>query len=288
MAIEIAPEDIKPPESRNVRHTQRTLLRLGAWGGATAIALATLAITTQTEGGSERIQALIARATSFDPTTFKVDIAKAEAPPRVVGINQDTVRLEAQLRVLTADRDRLAARLATIEHNLDDMTGSIKKQAAALPPKSPAPAVIAPLAMPVATEPASWPGSTPLQSAAATAQAQEPAPVPLPPVRIATATPTEHIEEAPRKSELGIDLGGASTLDVLNARWVAVKANFGPLLTGLSPLAAHNLRQGVTDYRLVVGPLPNAAAAANLCARFAAAKVNCRTTKFDGERIAQR
>ena len=30
------------------------------------------------------------------------------------------------VRTLTADRDRLNARLASLEHNLDDMTGSIK------------------------------------------------------------------------------------------------------------------------------------------------------------------
>ncbi|MSP33024.1 MAG: hypothetical protein EXR03_09435, partial [Pseudolabrys sp.] len=53
------------------------------------------------------------------------------------------------------------------------------------------------------------------------------------------------------------------------------------------PLARHNSRPGSTDYRLLVGPLPNAAAAANLCARFSAARVNCRTTKYDGERLAQ-
>ena len=74
---------------------------------------------------------------------------------------------------------------------------------------------------------------------------------------------------------------------VLNARWLAVKANFGPLLTGLHPLAAHDRRPGATDYRLVVGPLPNAAAAAQLCTRFAAAQVTCRSAKFDGDRLAQ-
>jgi len=286
MAIEVAPQDIKPPESRSARRDQRTLWRLSAWGGGAAFALATLAVTTHTEGGSERIQSLIARATQPENAIAPADVAKIAAPARVIGINPDTLRLESQVRVLTADRDRLAARLAAVEHNLDDMTGSLQRQATAATDalKAPAPPILAPLAMPAAAEPeASWPGSAPLQS---TAQVLEP--VPLPPIRVASAPQVDPAEELPHKPELGIDLGGASTLDVLNARWVAVKANFGPLLTGLYPLAAHNSRPGSTDIRLVVGPLPNAAVAANLCARFAASHVNCRTTKFDGERIAQR
>jgi hypothetical protein len=38
---------------------------------------------------------------------------------------------------------------------------------------------------------------------------------------------------------------------------------------------------------LVVGPLPNSAAAASLRARFSAARTACRAAKFDGEQIAQ-
>jgi hypothetical protein len=283
MATEIAQQEPTPPEGRSARREKHALLRLGAWGSGAAISLAVLAITSQTEGGRGRLQLVIARA--IQP---ELVITKTDVPARATGINPDSLRVEAQLRVLTADRDRLAARLAGLERNLDDMTGSIKKQAAlaADTPKTPALPTIAPLAMPVSTEPAAdWPGGVQAQTAAA-ARAQDP--VPLPPTRIAAALASEPAAEPPHKPELGIDLGGASTLDVLNARWVAVKANFGPLLTGLHPLAAHNSRPGGTDIRLIVGPVQNAAAAAQLCARFAAAHVNCRTTKFDGERIAQR
>jgi len=66
-----------------------------------------------------------------------------------------------------------------------------------------------------------------------------------------------------------------------------VKANFGPLLTGLHPLAARVRRPGATDVRLLVGPLPSVAAATQLCTRFAAARVTCRPVKFDGQRLAQ-
>jgi hypothetical protein len=121
-------------------------------------------------------------------------------------------------------------------------------------------------------------------------QAETPAAdlVPLPPERAVASLPVSEAVEPPRKAEIGIDLGGAANLEVLNARWTAVKANFGPLLAGLYPRAAERHRQTGSDYRLIAGPLPNNAAAVQLCARFVAARVTCRAVKFDGERMAQR
>ncbi|MGA9454275.1 MAG: hypothetical protein WBV43_02205 [Pseudolabrys sp.] len=68
---------------------------------------------------------------------------------------------------------------------------------------------------------------------------------------------------------------------------VRAKANFGPLLSNLHPLAAPERRQGKTGYRLVVGPLPNSPAATGLCAHFNAAHTPCRAVRFEGEQIAQ-
>jgi hypothetical protein len=174
---------------------------------------------------------------------------------------------------------------------------SIQQAAASLPvPSLPSsapeasiatpPPAIAPLAMPGRTDvPAPWFVAPSPQTAAPTAE-----PVPLPPTRVASAPASEPGTERPRpaKVEFGVDIGGAPSLEVLNLRWAAVKANFGPLLNGLHPLAAHNRRPGSTDYRLLVGPLPNAAAASQLCARFVAARVTCRTSRFDGEQFVQR
>jgi hypothetical protein len=113
--------------------------------------------------------------------------------------------------------------------------------------------------------------------------------VPLPPERVVATLPVaEAAPELPRKPEIGIDLGGAATLDVLNARWAAVKANFGPMLAGLYPRAAERHRQNGSDYRLIAGPLPTNTAAVQLCAKFVAARVTCRAVKFDGERMVQR
>ncbi len=313
MAIEIAPPEPDLPDPRKRRREIRVLWRLSAWGGAAAIGLAAVAITTQTDSGSARLQNILAQES---PPVRTVTLATVK--PYVVEKDAETLRLEAQVRTLAADRDRLTARVASLEHNLDDMTGSIKRQAAQLaeaaaaktpapapsPPAITAPQVMAAAPAPSApatspTPPLITPPTAPTTTGIAEpspttppAQTATPAaePVPLPPVRVAAAPASDPTAEPqpPRKPELGIDIGGAPNMAVLSARWAAVKANFGPLLTGLHPLAAHNPRPGATDFRLVVGPLPNAAAAAQLCTRFIAARVTCRSAKFDGETLALR
>jgi hypothetical protein len=283
MAIEIAPPDLDLPETRKRRRDMRALWRVSAWGCAAAVALAALAITTQTEGGSERL----ALAIKFgNPPVRATDLA--DLTLHMIEKDAEAHALEAQVVTLAADRDRLAARLASLEHNLDDMTGSIKRQAAlaASAPESPAttPQIISPIAM----SPTKDTGPSRLSDATVQGAVSVPEAIPLPPARMASAPADESAVEQPAKPEFGIDLGGARNLEVLNARWIAVKANFGPLLSGLHPLAAHDHRLGSTDFRLLVGPLANPAVAMQLCARFAAARVTCRTAKFDGEQFAQR
>ena len=112
----------------------------------------------------------------------------------------------------------------------------------------------------------------------------------MPQARVAPA-PSEvqpPLPPAPIVTEFGVDLGGAASPDLLRLRWATMKANFGPLLAGLRPVAAHEHHPGAPSYRLVVGPLPNYAAAAKLCARITAARAICKPAKFDGQVLAQR
>lgn len=321
--------EIEPPEpdlSNISKHlaNKRPLLRVVAWGSAAAIALGVAAIATQTEPGTERLQ--LALASQGRPAAVVAEIPKIdkEAEARALQAQQ---RLEAQLRTLAADRDRLAARVASLERSLDDVTGSIKRQTAqetaapagkaaepsaapatqsttaptrqadapAIPPAPPKVelSAVAPAPAAAATS-VSAPEAVPPQAVAHETSAPVIENVPLPPVRTAALPPNEPAAEPQpqRKAEIGIDIGGAPNVDVLNLRWAAVKANFGPLLTGLHPLAARVHRTGAnttsSDVRLLVGPLPSMAAATQLCARFAAARVTCRPARFEGERIAQR
>jgi hypothetical protein len=225
--------------------------------------------------------------------------AIARMPPRVAQLETETQRLAVQVRALTTDRDRLAGRIALLESSIDDMTGAIKKQAVAtatalaarVPPPTPgAPATASPA-------PSNPPGANVAIAATETlASAAPPAPkadrappqaVPLPPARIATVSITGPDPPAAKQDDFGLDLGGGATIDAVRQRWSTVKANFGPLLSGMHPLAAHDQRPGAPGYRLVVGPLPNSVAASGLCAHFSAARTACRPVKFDGEPIAQ-
>src|SRR5262249_18391077 len=140
----MAPEQTPPePTLRGPRRRRReliSLLWLCGWGGVSALALMVLAITSQTETASERLR-----------RTGDESSAIARMPPRIAQLESETQILAAQIRALTTDRDRLAGRIALLESTIDDMTGTIKKQAAptaaVLAARTPAPG--APAAPPV-------------------------------------------------------------------------------------------------------------------------------------------
>ena len=279
----------------------RALWRLSAWGAAAALALAVVAIASQTESGSQRLAAILASA---DIPVWPV--ATVKIPPRIEP-NPEVARLEAQVRTLAADRDRLTARLASLERNLDDMTGSIKRQSAqaavatAPPPAKTPPPEISPPATArrhdtAAPQPEPAPQTTTAADQPAPA-APEKAAAPTwrrtqPPRRRAWRCPCRRSASPPRlradpkppKPEFGVALASAHNVDVLRLQWAALKANFGPMLAGLHPLAAREPRANGTHYRLVVGPLPNYAAATKLCARLTAARMRrAMPGKFAGE-----
>jgi hypothetical protein len=302
MAIKIAPLE---PDLSSIRKP-RQLWRVLGWGGAATIALAAVAFVSQTDAGGQRLQLAVGYLS--DPVRVVADLSEpagvvAPIPVRVAenqGEKQaETQRLAAQVHDLAADRERLTARIVTLERSLDDMTGSIKQQSeqlakarAAVPPPAPsAPTTVAttlpplaPLAMP-AIRPTATPENPPPQ-----AVETKPDTVPVPPVRVAAAPVNEPAAEPspPAKVEFGIDLGGATTLDALRIHWATMKANYGPLLVGLHPLASQYPKHpsGV-DYRLVAGPLPNSAEATKLCARLPVTRTGCRPAKFDGAQLAE-
>jgi TolA-binding protein len=286
MATEQTPlePDLREPRWRSREF--KTLLWLGGWGGAAAIALTALAIASQTKTAGDRLRQVFA---------INEPAAIAQMPPRVTQLESDVQLLTAQVRALTVERDRLAGRIALLESSIDDMTGAIKRQAAATAaalaakttqPAPSAPATTAPSAAANAS-PAASPTPPPIAAAAPKADTQTTAAVPLPPTRVAAVSANDAAPPATNQNEFGLDLGGAVTLDGIRQRWITVKASFGPLLSGMYPLAAREHRAGASGYRLVVGPLPNSPAATGLCAHFAAARTACKSVKFDGEQIAE-
>ncbi len=173
------------------RFDLRALWRLTAWGGAAALALAAVAFASQTENGSQRLAALASADLPVRP------VATVKIPGQQ---DAEVARLQTQVRTLAADRDRLAERVAGLEHNIEDITGSIKRQAAQPPPSTPRPAAVSapPMISPPTTAEAKHletPAQQTAEAAAPAAAAPETAAekmaeppqeaVPLPPVRVA-------------------------------------------------------------------------------------------------------
>lgn len=312
MAFEIGPAKRDVPRMSPDRFERNAIWRLCGWGSSAILALFALVATVQSDVGAKRLDSLFQVAAP--PPVERIAARPSQKDP-------ETPRLQAEVRSLTADRERLAVRLAKLEGRLEEVTGSIQRQPAAPPPPvtppalpqiaavstTPAPAaapavtpsipIIDPLAMPGITGSISGWTDKPAtedkqqhQEDLAHAPPLETREVP-PPSRIAALPAREPVplpptQAAPR-TEYGIDLGGAPDMDGLRARWAAIKANLGPLLSGLQPIAVRDRKAGSKELRLVAGPMPSLAAARQVCARFAAAQVTCRASKFDGEAVVQ-
>ena len=245
MATEQTPPELALRDARRRRREFNSLVWLCGWGGVTAVAQLALAITSQTETANERLRRIFAAGDSS---------AIAEMPPRVAQLESETQLLAARVRALATERDRLSGRIALLESSIDDMSGAMKKQAAATAanlaakasPPVPIPQTVA--ASPPAanadnvTSTASIPPNLVPKADAPAASA-----TPMPPARIANASAVENDQPVMKQSEFGLDLGGGATIDGVRQRWATVKANFGPLLTGLRPPATRDHRAGAPD-----------------------------------------
>lgn len=295
MANEIAPPE--PNFSNSIKRLRgHAIWRLLGWGAAASLALAAVALTSQTEAGNKRLRLAFAHPGAPADVT-------ANFSPHTAELEAETERLTTQLRNLTGDRDRLTARIAMLEHNLEDMTGSIKQQseqiaaarAANVPPPGPGAPATAPVVV-VKTTQAPVPANLPWFVAMRTPQPAEPpippeavdalgGAIPLPPVQVAAA-PANGPPSG--KDEFAIDLGGGANIEALRSHWLGLQAKYGPVLKGLHAVVSQHLKlpTGYT-YRLLVGPLPSAEEAARLCSRFAGLRTGCRPTKFTGTQLAE-
>jgi hypothetical protein len=247
------------------------LIRFGVWIGLATVAALTAVLSARTETGVRRIAGLL----SSDPPAAVRSAKDTQLANRTFDQEMEQRRVSEAIRLLAADRDRLLARVNTLERSLDDVTGSISTSA----PRSSAPANVAAGAAappPVASAPATVPSSTPA--------------APVAPSRVAAghlATGPSASESVATKTEFGIDLGGHSTIEGLRTQWAALKSGQPGLLDGLRPVVTiREAQKGGIELRLVAGPLANASIAARLCAALAAAGQACQPAVFDGQRLA--
>ena len=128
----------------------------------------------------------------------------------------------------------------------------------------------------------------------------EPDPVTPPrPEAVASAAPGDTPEpnasqaaaaqQAVQRTEFGVDVGGANSLNGLRALWRGLlKSKSTASLATMRPIIVvkeSNTGLGM-QLRLVAGPLNDAAAAAKICAALVESQRTCETAVFDGQRLA--
>jgi hypothetical protein len=238
------------------RFGMRDFSRVATWGLVALGALTIFAYAASSEIGEERLIAAVATI-------------RGVPPPERLAADGPTRQLAAAVRGLTADRDQLLTRLDNLERNLGNVTASITRTSITPPP------VVLPT--PAAAPPAiSAPDAAPAQPTQGIAVAAAP------------PTPTPSDEPAAPKTEFGVDLGRANSVEGLRQLWTAVKKRHAGALEGLRPIVTVReiARAGGIELRLVAGPLSNAAAAARVCAMLAGSA--CHPSVFDGQKLALR
>jgi hypothetical protein len=245
--VRLARADLKRPAPK-VSVTMHGLWRLVVWGSTAATALLIAVLSSRGVVGSQR--AAVA-ATTLRGSAVAV-VQPAQSPPpavaRAFDAQAETKKLAEAVRDLTADNDELKSRLAVVEHSVDDITGSIARQAKATPP---------------------WPENGP--------------PVPATPAAIAAVI----APALPLPMEYGVDIGSAVTIQALRARWAGIRSAHPQLFDGLAPtIALSELPpSNRPELRLVVGPLVSADAAARLCTTLARFRLTCQPTIFAGRHL---
>ena len=179
-----------------------------------------------------------------------------------------------------------------------------EKPRAALPEQAPAPPSSA------AQETSNAPAATPLMASksimappdSAAGKLIEPDPVTPPkPEVVAYAPPVDNPgadasqaaapPQAVQRTEFGVDVGGANSLNGLRALWRGLlKSKPTASLTTLRPIIVvkeSNTGLGM-QLRLVAGPINDAAAAAKICAALIESQRTCETAVFDGQRLAMK
>lgn len=248
--VRLARADLKRPAAK-IPVTMHGLWRLVVWGSTAATALLIAVLSSRGVVGSQR--AAVAASTLGGGTVAMVQPVPTPPPAIARAIDAqaaETRKLADAVHDLTTDNDDLKSRLAVVEHSVDDVTGSIARQAKV-------------------TLPAPWPDGPP---------------VPTTPAAIAAVV----APALPLPMEYGVDIGSAVSIQALRARWAGIRSAHPQLFDGLAPTIAlsETPQSNRPELRLVIGPLASADAAAKLCTTLERFRLTCQPTIFAGRHLA--
>ena len=249
----------RAPEMRRGAHDRsfdlRALLRLAVWGGAATVALGLVGLASYTNVGSQRL--MLALAPSSGPTTAQLAARSNEN-------ESETRRLAAAVQSLDAERERLLTRITSLERNVEDITGSIRRQGASTGSASAPPMEAKPSPPEIETSPEST----------------------NPVAALSSDQPNNAAAKA--KVEFGVDIGGAGNFDGLRLLWKSTRDAQPALLDSLHPLVLvrENRRTRAAELRLLIGPFADAEAAGRLCSMLGGAHRSCQPMLFEGQELS--
>jgi hypothetical protein len=285
MAQDLAEDAFRVPRNGEMpAYSVLSLLRLATWGVLATISLGLAVIS----------------AYSSSPRPTATDTGSAQSRTSVAGPDEadaNTRRLIDAQRTLAADREQLLARIDSLERNLADVTGSIKREASAASqqPLAQVTSTASAAVTPAAATPASPPeipaalAKATLNVPASTLASASLSAVPS----VAVATPDSSVRGAaaasnPVTAELGVDIGGAHNFESLRTLWTSTKRSNAALPEELYPLVLvqENNKTSSVELRLIIGPLASAEAAARLCSALLAEHRYCQPVAFEGQRLS--
>lgn len=259
------------PEAAKPTFTMRHLWRMTLWGGTAASALFVAVLSTRSDVGAERVATIFPALRGHD---------RLQVVAQSVDTQAERHRLADAVRNLTAENERLQSRLAAVEQNMNDITGSVSRQIAAVKAETTNP-------WPVDAKPE--PISAADIASTVTPTAGFGAPLPPPPkTSPAAPAPAPARVAAAAPSEFAVDIGSALSIQALRARWLGIRSAHPQLFEGLIPTVALReiAKSKRVELRLVVGPLANGEAAARLCAALAPFRLYCQPASFGPQHIA--
>jgi hypothetical protein len=262
------------------RFGMRELWRMCVWGMAAAVALILAVFAGSTDAGVDRARhAALQLREVFMPSGIK--------PARPLDAIEGR-KLAETVRVLIADRERLIARIAALEHNVDDVTSSITRVERTAPPPAEPSRPPTMWAVPPTTAPSAptAPTKQPEDDVTSSVGKPEAPPSESEPQTVPGTTPPGPVA----KRQFGIDLGGAPSEDALRTLWTAAVRRHGALMQSLRPmvLTREHPRGGSAEYRLIAGPIANAAKAARFCAAITGTGGVCQPAVYEGQKLAIR
>jgi hypothetical protein len=265
-------EDDEEPEVEDIR-------RVAIWAACAVVAIGVTILAARSDRGAERLANAWAGLANYAVALLPQQPKPAAEASKTEQTDKEVKRLNETLQILAADRDRLLARLDSLERRTA-ATGSIPSET----PSAPAPEGPPPLPQPMTIPPtpsapaATPPASTPAPDWAATKRNAE---------SLSAGDPSA-VGSVATTTEFGVDIGGGQSVEVLRALWGSLRDRFSAQLTGLRPVVAvrETGKPGGLELRLVAGPVSNAVAAARLCGTLTAAGLRCQPAVFDGQRLA--